>query len=108
VDGRTPILLDEEYLSKFLTDLVSVVHMTVIMGPEVRHRGSLWVGWIVLAESHCAIHIHHREAHIDCFSCSAYSVDEALAFIIKRLKLHDVMYQIIERPMPDPIGGSDD
>ena len=106
VDGITSVLVDEEYLYQFLTDLVSVVHMTPIGEPKVVPVGSGWVGFILLAESHCAVHIHRDlETHVDCFSCKPYSTEEALAFIMDRLKLHNVMHQTIERPMPAVIGG---
>ena len=108
VDGHTMMAFTASYLEQFLRDAVKVVGMTVIMGPVVLGTRHIWDGWVVLAESHAAVHIHGQQCHIDLFSCQRFDVEAPLAFIRQRLKLLQMKIEVVERPMPDPIGGSND
>ena len=108
VDGRTMMTFTASYLERFLRDAVSVVGMEGIMGPVVLGTGHIWDGGVVLAESHAAVHIHGQQCHIDLFSCQRFDVEAPLVFIRQRLKLLQTKIEVVERPMPDPIGGSND
>jgi S-adenosylmethionine/arginine decarboxylase-like enzyme len=108
VDGLTVMTFTASYLEQFLRDAVNVVGMKVIMGPIVLGTGHIWDGWVVLAESHAAVHIHRQQCHIDLFSCQRFDAEAPLAFIRQRLKLSQMKIEVVERPMPDPIGGSND
>ena len=105
VDAFTRMSFTASYLEGFLRDVVELVGMQVIMGPFVEGRGSAWTGWVVLAESHAAIHVHGDRCHVDLFSCQRYDVEVPLAFICHRLKLSHIKSAVRERLMPDPIGG---
>ena len=106
VDAFTRMSFTASYLEQFLRDAVSVVGMQVIMGPVVLGAGNMWDGWVVLAESHAAVHIHRQQCHIDLFSCQWFDVEVPLAFMHHRLKLLQMRIEVRERLMPAPIGGS--
>jgi len=100
VDGITEMSFTARYLQQFLLDVVGMVGMQVIMGPFVHGQRSTWDGWVVLAESHAAIHIQGEACHVDLFSCQRFAVDVALGFIEYRLKLSHRNVEVIERIMP--------
>ena len=108
VDGRTMMHFTASYLENYLRNVVELVGMQVVMGPVVLGTGHIWDGWVVLAESHAAVHIHRQQCHIDLFSCQRFDVGAPLEFIRQRLKLSDMKVEVRERLMPDPIGGSND
>jgi S-adenosylmethionine/arginine decarboxylase-like enzyme len=103
VDGITMMRFTENYLVNYLRDVVELVGMRVIMGPFVEGRGSAWSGWVVLAESHAAIHVHGDRCHVDLFSCQWFDVEVPLAFMYHRLKLLQTRIEVRERPMPEAI-----
>ena len=107
VDGLTRMSFTHLYLVKFLEDLVTMVGMQVILGPYVEEQPKGWQGWAVLAESHTAIHVSGKEVHVDLFSCQSYDTEGPMAFILMRLKMTNVRFQVIERPMPLPQGGGE-
>jgi S-adenosylmethionine/arginine decarboxylase-like enzyme len=102
VDGHTMMAFTASYLEQFLRDAVKVVGMTVIMGPVVLGTRHIWDGWVVLAESHAAVHVYGRECHADLFSCQRFDIEAPLEFIRHRLKLSDMNVEVRERPMPEP------
>jgi S-adenosylmethionine/arginine decarboxylase-like enzyme len=108
VDGLTMMRFTASYLETYLRDVVELVGMQVVMGPFVEGQGNVWDGWVVLAESHAAIHVHGDECHVDLFSCQWFDTEIPLAFMCRRLKLSQTRIEVRERPMPNPIGGSDD
>ena len=105
VDGLTMMRFTASYLKTYLRDVVESVGMQVVMGPFVEGRGNVWGGWVVLAESHAAIHVHGEECHVDLFSCHWFDTAIPLALMRQRLKLSQVKVEVLERPMPGPIGG---
>mgnify|MGYP005821866397 CR=1 FL=1 len=107
VDALTQMRFTHPYLVRFLEDLVRLVGMHLIMGPNVIGERRKWDGWVVLAESHAAIHVHGDMCHMDLFSCQRFDVEVPLAFMRHRLKLSQTRTAVRERPMLDPIGGSD-
>ena len=106
VDGLTVMTFTASYLEQFLRDAVSVVGMQVIMGPVVLGAGNMWDGWVVLAESHAAVHIHRQQCHVDLFSCQWFDTEIPLELMCRRLKLSQTRIEVRERLMPAPIGGS--
>ena len=106
VDALTQMTFTKPYLQCCLKDLVHLVGMHVILGPEVVGERNHWDGWCVLAESHCAIHVHGGECYVDLFSCRWFDVEVPLAFMRHRLKLLQMRIEVRERLMPAPIGGS--
>jgi S-adenosylmethionine/arginine decarboxylase-like enzyme len=107
VDGLTRMSFTALYLERFLRDAVELVGMQVILGPFVQGERNIWDGWVVLAESHAAVHVHGGRCHVDLFSCQWFDTDVPLAFMCHRLKLSQTRIEVRERPMPDPIGGRD-
>jgi len=107
VDAFTRMSFTASYLERFLRDTVSLVGMQVILGPFVQGDHSVWDGWVVLAESHAAIHVHGGECHVDLFSCQWFDTRIPLELMCHRLKLSQMKVEVRERPMPDPIGGRD-
>lgn len=105
VDGLSRLLFTNDYLQAFLRDVVELVGMHVIMGPVVQGGRNKWDGWVVLAESHAAIHVHQDIAHVDLFSCQWFETDHPIDFIQHRLKLTDMRIEVLERPMPAARGG---
>ena len=108
VDAFTRMRFTASYLESYLRDVVELVGMRVVMGPFVKGGGNVWDGWVVLAESHAAIHVHGERCHVDLFSCRHFEVEMSLEFMCHRLKLSRVEAEVRERLMPDPIGGRDD
>ena len=108
VDGRTMMTFTASYLESSLRAVVELVGMQVVMGPVVLGAGHIWDGWVVLAESHAAVHVHGGECHVDLFSCQRFDVGAPLEFIRQRLKLSQMKVEVRERLMPNPIGGMDD
>ena len=108
VDAYTSMSFTTTYIESFLRDMISLVGMRAILGPFVQGERNVWDGWCVLAESHAAIHVHGGECHIDLFSCRWFDAGIPLELIRQRLKLSQMKVVVLERPMPDPIGGRDD
>ena len=103
VDGLTRMAFTASYLESYLRDVVGLVGMQVVMGPFVEGRGRVWDGWVVLAESHAAIHVHGDMCHMDLFSCQWFDVEAPIVFIRQRLKLLHMKIAVRERPMPEAI-----
>jgi S-adenosylmethionine/arginine decarboxylase-like enzyme len=103
VDGLTMMTFTASYLERFLRDVVELVGMQVIMGPVALGARNMWDGWVVLAESHAAVHIHRQQCHVDLFSCQRFDVGAPLEFIRQRLKLAQMNIEVRERPMPEAI-----
>jgi S-adenosylmethionine/arginine decarboxylase-like enzyme len=103
VDGLTRMAFTASYLESYLRDVVELVGMQVVMGPFVEGRGRVWDGWVVLAESHAAIHVHGDMCHMDLFSCQWFDVEVPLEFMCHRLKLSQTKIAVRERPMPEAI-----
>jgi S-adenosylmethionine/arginine decarboxylase-like enzyme len=101
VDAFTRMSFTASYLERFLRDAVELVGMQVVMGPVVLGAGHIWDGWVVLAESHAAVHIHRQQCHIDLFSCQRFDVGAPLEFMCHRLKLSQTKIEVRERPMPE-------
>jgi len=99
VDGTTQMSFTAEYLRRFLTDLVHEVGMTVVLGPGVVRTKHTWDAWVVLAESHALLHARCDVVHVDLFSCKGYDTTQLLELITARLKLVDVGWRVIERPI---------
>ena len=103
VDGMSERRHSKRYLRRFLREMVELVGMRVIKGPKVQvYKGDLQ-GWVILAESHSSIHVEGFEIHVDLFSCQRYETQGPMEFIIQRIKLTNVSWQAVERPMPEPI-----
>jgi S-adenosylmethionine/arginine decarboxylase-like enzyme len=105
VDGLTEWRHTKRYLRRSLRDMVEMVGMRVIKGPKVEGKKRQLQGWVILAESHATIHVSGSGVHVDLFSCKYYDTAEPLAFIVARLRLTNVMWQVVERPMPEPKEG---
>ena len=106
VDAFTRMRFTASYLESYLRDVVELVGMQVVMGPFVQGcKRNIWDGWVVLAESHAAIHVHGDECHVDLFSCQWFDTRIPLELMCQRLKLSHVKVEVLERPMPGPIGG---
>lgn len=73
VDGLTTMRFTHPYLVSFMEDLVALVDMRIILGPNVLGEKTQWQGWAVLAESHTSIHVEGDEVHADLFSCAGTS-----------------------------------
>jgi S-adenosylmethionine/arginine decarboxylase-like enzyme len=103
VDACTRMRFTAIYLESYLRDVVALVGMRVVMGPFVEGRGNVWDGWVVLAESHAAIHVHGDMCHMDLFSCQWFDVEAPLVFMRHRLHLSQTRTEVLERPMPEAI-----
>ena len=103
VDGITLMSFTTPYLDRFLRDVVAAVKMKVIAGPFVYGRGSIWDGWVLLAESHATIHVYREQCHIDLFSCKGFDEEDPLALMRHRLKLSSQRFEVIERVMPEVV-----
>jgi S-adenosylmethionine decarboxylase len=96
----TRLLDDDAALTRFMSDLVNRIGMTVIAGPLVatengppQKAGKSAV--VILAESHAAMHTypHLREIFVNIFSCKPFREEDVLA------EFHRLVgdYEITER-----------
>tara|TARA_Y100000310_G_scaffold297936_1_gene331371 strand:+ start:938 stop:1255 length:318 start_codon:yes stop_codon:yes gene_type:complete len=104
VDSRTQMAFTKDYLERYMADLVDLVGMHIIMGPTVVGAHGAWDGW-AMAESHVAVHVRAGTVRLDCFSCKPFDTGLAAGFMVQRLKLTNAVFQVIERPMPEPLEG---
>jgi S-adenosylmethionine decarboxylase len=96
----TRLLDDDAALTRFMSDLVNRIGMTVIAGPLVatengppQKAGKSAV--VILAESHAAMHTypHLREIFVNIFSCKPFREEDVLT------EFHRLVgdYEITER-----------
>jgi len=106
VDGRGRDIhrWSESAAHRFCLQAVRLADMTMISGPHFASRGRRIYAIAILAESHVAVHLDAmtREAHLEMFSCKAFSapmfaelcrstfdLEDALAVELPRLELSD-------------------
>ena len=100
LDGTATMPLTVSYLYQFLTDLVAHVNMTIIQGPVVyKNLAGDFDGWVILAESHCAIHVYGQIVFVDAFSCKGFDTIKATEFVKCRLGMEIQNITVIERPL---------
>ena len=102
LDGTTTMSFTGDYLFKFLQAMVLHVGMAIIQGPVVYERLSPrgFDGWVILAESHAAIHTYGERVMADVFSCMPFDTEAATEFIRQRLKFTVQDSTVVERAMP--------
>lgn len=96
---KANLLNDQEYLRKFLVDLVAKLKMEVLVEPVFKavdlDKTKLWsdqdeggiAGFCVLTTSHVSIHTWpiRERLSLDVFSCQVFDKDAAEDFIKERL-----------------------
>ncbi|HSX57681.1 MAG TPA: S-adenosylmethionine decarboxylase [Candidatus Saccharimonadales bacterium] len=109
--GGNPDLLANVKLVKALLDRYpEEIGMTPISQPHVfEYRGEKpedWgvSGFVLIAESHIAIHTFpdHQQVWVDVFSCKGFDTDPAIAPIIEAFELQNHRVHKLERGLEYP------
>jgi len=104
--GRNPRLLqDESFLYKLLEELPEEIGMTKICPPMVcRYTGAKAEDWglsgfVLIAQSHIAIHtfVEHSYIHIDIFSCQPFDNAKITDKLCEMLQLSEMKAQVLKR-----------
>ena len=103
-------LASEELVRGLLDHLPERIGMTKIADPHVqRYVGSKpedWgvSGFVLIAESHIAIHTFpdHRYVWVDVFSCKGFEEAPALEAVTEAFEVQDTRVQILERGLEYP------
>lgn len=98
VDGLATKPIKPRKARRFLVKAVHRVRMHIIDGPCVLSHPESLQGFVMLAESHVAIHIRStNQVFVDLFSCNDFDVAKAVNFTRGRLQLEDVIVQAMDR-----------
>ena len=109
--GANPEKLASEELVRGLLDLLPErIGMTKIAAPHVqRYVGQKpedWgvSGFVLIAESHIAVHTFpdHRHVWVDVFSCKGFDVQRALDEVTAAFELEEARTQVLERGLEYP------
>src|SRR3989337_2842770 len=104
--GANPEKLGSEELVRGLLDLLAErIGMTKIAAPHVqRYVGQKpedWgvSGFVLIAESHIAVHTFPAPRHVwvDVFSCKGFDVQRALDEVTAAFELEEARTQVLER-----------
>jgi len=87
------------YITRFITDLIDSIGMSLIFGPVVRHPINKPIAAIaILAESHVSLHwTLTGGVYIDIFSCKEFDVESTVLWVTDELGLVEGVYRIIRR-----------
>lgn len=96
---------DVECVKDFLDRLPDMIGMTKISEPKVlehkaEHKDDDGVtGFVIIAESHIAIHTYPNRNFLsaDVFSCKEFDVDKAVEFVKEKFKPERVEQKVIQR-----------
>ena len=98
-------LKDLDFIFKILYDLPSQIGMTKITQPYVFPYNGLVpedkgiTGFVVIAESHIAIHTFEDKGYIfiDLFSCKSFDVEKAAKYLIDAFEAKKIEKNVIQR-----------
>ena len=100
-------LIDREFIYRLLDGLPSKIGMTKIadphlvyyQGPEDSFDKGGFSGFVLIAESHIAIHtfVEQEHAFVDIFSCKDFDVELATQHLIEALEAKSVDKQLFAR-----------
>ncbi len=87
-------------LKQFLLDLVKEIDMKILIEPQVKFsEHNAWTGLIGIVTSHIAFHYWTKEQllQLDIYSCKAFDVDRARAFLDAFWRTSDTWGLFIDR-----------
>jgi S-adenosylmethionine decarboxylase len=96
---------DVGFLYRTLDEYPDVIGMTKIMPPHIQQYlekpDKLWgvSGFVIIAESHIAIHTFPERNFLtlDIFSCKDFDIDLAVSFVTDRFKIQRYDHNIFNR-----------
>jgi S-adenosylmethionine decarboxylase len=108
--GNPALLADEAMVRDLLDRYPGEIGMTKISEPHVfEYHGDKpddWgvSGFVLIAESHIAIHTfpEHRQVWVDIFSCKGFEEDPAIDRIIEAFELESTRVHKLERGLEYP------
>jgi len=108
--GNARRLADEALVRSLLDRYPAEIGMTPIAAPHVtRYVGSKpedWgiSGFILIAESHIALHTfpHHGYLWLDIFSCKGFDAEPVIVDIRRQFELTDTRIHVLERGLEYP------
>jgi len=91
VDARTQMRFTREYLERLMVDILALISMRPVVGPNVMGHKGVWRGWCLntLTMEEVTLYIKDNEVGISIVSLMDKTVDLA-ALLEKRLKLSAV------------------
>ena len=100
-------LKDEVFIRRLLNELPDHIHMTKIHDPHVIYypgqedsfdKGGV-SGFVLIAESHIAIHTFVDQGHafVDIFSCKDFDMVKAEQYLVEQLEAKNVEKQVFSR-----------
>ncbi len=101
-------LKDEVFIRRLLDELPGHIRMTKIQDPQVIYypgggegsfdKGGI-SGFVLIAESHIAIHTFVEQGHafIDIFSCKEFDIEKAVKYLTDALEAKKVDKQVFSR-----------
>jgi S-adenosylmethionine decarboxylase len=94
-----------EHVYSLLDEIPTEIGMTKIMPPYVfRYSGTKpedWgvSGFVLIAESHIAIHTYPEKRYLslDIFSCKDFDIERAIAIVEERFGIEEIEHQVLSR-----------
>ena len=90
--------VNRSWSKQFLSDMVTAIGMTIILGPQVAAMGEdKLTGFVVLAESHASFHWIKPTLYLDIFSCQLFEVEPIVLWVSQEWQIDAGYYQLFER-----------
>ena len=106
-EGDQKKLADVGCVRRFLEELPKLIHMTVIMKPQMIDFKALDAledgvsGFTMIAESHISIHTYPAKRYFafDAFSCNEFDIQKVLDFMVEYFDVKELVPQTCVRGM---------
>ena len=102
VDGVFEPPLDGEAVETILRELLGVIGMHILHGPEVVEgcpENPGWTGFVIIDKSHISVHTFDEGSRVsvDVFSCQPFDVGEAQRFLDGKIDFRKVRSRTLTR-----------
>jgi S-adenosylmethionine decarboxylase len=108
--GNPKLLASEELVRELLDSFPERIGMTKIASPHVQRyvgeKADDWgvSGFVLIAESHIALHTFPERGYIwaDIFSCKGFDTEQAQRIVTDAFSLNEVHRRVLERGLEYP------
>ena len=98
LDGFTNYKLSSSDLHNCVKDCISIINLTIVLGPVFHSLERYHEVWVIVAESHINIKAFmDGTVLVDVFSCKSFDTNIVVSSINKILNLKYSTYRIINR-----------
>ncbi|HEY9886649.1 MAG TPA: adenosylmethionine decarboxylase [Vampirovibrionales bacterium] len=103
---NSSLLADKSTILNMLGHLPSAIDMTIIMPPRVMEYDGGSVaeesgvsGFVIIAESHIAIHTYPHKGFftLDIFSCKSFEIQKAIDYVVELFAPEKYDYNVFDR-----------